>query len=69
MPAIPTLPGQARWRAMIVQAQTLLTEAVAEMQSYHDARSEAWQDGPKAEELLARLDLLQEAVSVLEDAD
>ena len=54
---------------MIVQAQTLLTEAVAEMQSYHDARSEAWQDGPKAEELLARLDLLQEAVSVLEDAD
>ena len=67
--AIPTLPGQARWRAMIVQAQTLLTQAVAEMQSYHDARSEAWQDGPKAEELLARLDLLQEAVSVLEDAD
>ena len=54
---------------MIVQAQTLLTEAVAEMQSYHDARSEAWQDGPEAEELLARLDLLQEAVSVLEDTD
>ena len=25
LPAIPTLPGQARWRAMIVQAQTLLT--------------------------------------------
>ena len=39
------------------------------MQAYHDARSEAWQDGPKAEELLARLDLLQGAVAVLQDAD
>ena len=29
---------------MIVQAHTLLSEAVFEMQSYHDDRYEQWQD-------------------------
>jgi hypothetical protein len=42
LPAIPTLPGHARWRAMMEGAQLLLSEAAAEMQSYHDARSEVW---------------------------
>jgi len=27
LPAIPTLPGQARWRAMLTQAQMLLRTA------------------------------------------
>ncbi len=69
LPAIPSMPGQARWRAIISQAQTLLSQASDEMQSYYDDRSEQWQDGPRAEELLARLERLQEAVAQLQDIE
>jgi hypothetical protein len=66
LPSLPTIPGQARWRAMMVQAQALLGQAAEEMQSYHDERSEPWQDSTKAEELLARIEHLQEAMAQLE---
>lgn len=69
LPAIPTMPGNARWSAMIEQAHTLLCEAVAEMQSYHDDRSEAWQDGDKAEDLLARLEHIENAMAQLQEAE
>ena len=69
LPAIPSMPGNARWSAMIAQAQTLLSAAAEEMQTYHDARSEPWQESCKAEELLAKLDRLQESVAQLEDID
>jgi hypothetical protein len=69
LPSIPSIPGQARWRAMIEQAQRLLCEAADEMQSYHDDRSEEWQEGPRAEELLARLEHLQQTLSQLQDAE
>src|SRR5580700_11709051 len=39
LPAISTIPGHARWNAMLVYAQTLLTDAADEMQEYHDDRS------------------------------
>ena len=69
LPAIPTMPGQARWSAIIAQAQTLLSEAAEQMQTYHDERSEPWQDGPRAEELLAKLEHLQEAVALLQECE
>ena len=69
LPAIPTLPGQARWTAMIAQAQRVLTEAIEEMQSYHDDRSEQWQNGPRAEALLARLEHLQDALASLQESE
>ncbi len=65
LPAIPTIPGHARWSAMIEQAHTLLTEAADEMQSYHDDRSEAWQESGKAEEMLGKMEQLQEAADQL----
>ncbi len=67
LPAIPTLPGYARWRAMLSQAQTLLCTAAQEMQTYHDERSEAWQESAAAEELLAKLERLEETLAQLED--
>jgi hypothetical protein len=67
LPAIPTLPGHARWRAMLWQAQMLLCAATEEMQTYHDERSEAWQESTNAEELLAKLERLQETMAQLED--
>lgn len=69
LPPLPTIPGQARWRAMMGQAQTLLSQATEEMQSYHDERSEPWQESAKAEELLARIEHLQEAMAQLEEAE
>ena len=66
LPKVPTLPGHARWRAMIASAQLLLCEAASEMQSYHDARSEPWQESVRAEELLARLEHLQETAAELD---
>ena len=69
LPAIPTMPGNARWSAMIEQAHTLLSEAVAGMQSYHDERSEEWQDSAKAEELLAKLEHLEDAMSRLQEVE
>ena len=66
LPAIPTMPGNARWSAMIAQAHLLLSEAATEMQIYHDDRSEAWQDGAKAEDLLAKLEQLQETMDQLQ---
>ena len=69
LPAIPTMPGNVRWSAMIEQAHVLLSEAVDEMQSYHDDRSEQWQDSSKAEDLLAKLDHLQETMAQLQEIE
>ena len=66
LPAIPTMPGKARWNAMITQAHRLLSEAVVEMQDYHDNRSQQWQDSSKAEELLAKRECLQETLDQLQ---
>ena len=66
LPSIPSMPGNARWSAMIAQAHLLLSGAAVEMQSYHDDRSEPWQESPKAEELLGRLEQLQEAIDQLQ---
>jgi hypothetical protein len=65
LPAIPTLPGNARWSAMIEQAHTLISHAAEEMQSYHDDRSEQWQESTKAKELLDKLEHLQESMAQL----
>ena len=69
LPAIPTMPGNARWSAMIAQAHLLISEAVVEMQDYHDDRSEQWQDSTKAEELLAKREHHQETMDQLQGID
>jgi len=66
LPALPTMPGNARWSAMIAQAHLLLSEAIDEMQNYHDERSEEWQDSTKAEDLLAKVEQLQETMAQLQ---
>ena len=67
LPAIPTLPGHPRWSAMLSQARSLLCAAAAEMQSYQDERSQAWQESPQAEEFLARQECLEEIIAQLEE--
>lgn len=60
------LPGRARWSAIIAQAHLLLSEAVVEMQTYHDARSAEWQESTKAEELLTKVEQLLETIEQLQ---
>ncbi len=67
LPTIPTLPGHARWRALIRQAVDLLQTAEEEMQDYYEARSEAWQESDRGDTFLERLQALQEAHSAVAD--
>lgn len=69
LPAIATLPGYPRWRAMIGQASQLLHTAQQEMQEYYDQRSAAWQETERAEEFQERLQALQEAHSVVAELE
>jgi hypothetical protein len=45
LPAIPTMPGTKRWRAIEDLAIELLSTARNEMESYRDERSQSWQEG------------------------
>jgi hypothetical protein len=67
LPALPTLPGQARWLALLVQAQWCLTQVSNEMQQYYEARSDAWQESEKAAAFEARLEAVQEVLQALEE--
>lgn len=66
LPAISTIPGHPRWNAMLVYAQTLLTDAADEMQEYHDDRSEEWQASDNAEAIVERIELFQEAAEQIQ---
>jgi hypothetical protein len=67
MPAIATIPGQSRWRAAFVWAHTLLTRVQVEMQTYYDARSEAWQEGEAGAQFVERQEALEAILTALED--
>ena len=66
LPAVPTLPGDKRWRAMQEQACALLQTMAEEMQAYYDERSEQWQESDKGNAMQERIDALE---SLLTDLD
>jgi len=65
-PSLPTLPSRARWQALLAHAQAALETARDEMQTYYDARSDAWQQGDRATTLQEQLDTL---TKVIDDLD
>jgi|SRR6185503_548625 len=67
LPALPTMPGQARWLALLVQAQWCLTQVANEMQQYYEDRSEAWQESAKGTAFEERLEAVQEVLQALEE--
>lgn len=67
LPAVATLPGDPRWRAMGRQALHLLDTMHTEMQEYYNQRSETWQDSERGEAFQERLQALQEAYDVFAD--
>jgi hypothetical protein len=65
-PAIPSIPSTARWRAMIAEAHTLLSEAEREIQDYIDERSEVWQESERAEHLEECRQAIEEVIDSLQ---
>jgi hypothetical protein len=58
-PPIPTMPSQKRWDALIAQARLALETAHDEMHAYHDARSDAWQQGERGASMAAQIATLE----------
>ena len=50
LPTIPSMPGHARWKAMLLLAHQLLSGAAAEMQDYHVDRTEQCRAAPRKRE-------------------
>jgi hypothetical protein len=67
--AIPTMPSTARWRALALQAQTILETIQAEMEDYRDDRSDAWQESEKAEAFQEAIDRVAEALASAQAID
>ena len=65
-PPLPTLPGRARWQALLTQARLALETTRDEMQAYYEDRSEAWQQGERAATLAEQIEQLE---VVLEDLE
>jgi len=65
-PPLPTLPGRARWQALLTQAQLALETVRDEMQTYYEDRSEAWQQGERAATLAEQIDQLEVVLNDLE---
>src|SRR5579872_7191704 len=66
LPAIPTMPGEARWTAALRQALWLIERTATEMQDYYDERSEHWQESERGWTFAERIETLQESLNSLE---
>lgn len=64
LPAVSTMPGHSRWRALLLSAHLAVATAHEEMCAYYDARSEAWQEGEQGEQFAER----QESVEAVLDS-
>jgi hypothetical protein len=69
VPAISTMPGTARWKALIACATFALTATHKEMEAYRDQRSESWQESEAAELLQSRIDAIESALGSLEEVE
>lgn len=65
LPEIPVAPGYPRWRQAMRQAHTLITLVQDEMQSYHDERSERWQESDRADDFRDQIDSLSDIEQAL----
>ena len=66
LPAIATLPGWPRCRAITQRLLLLLDTMRSEMQDYYGQRSEDWQEGERGEAMTERLQAIEEAISGVE---
>jgi hypothetical protein len=66
-PIIANIPPERRWKALQDQARTALQTMLDEMTTYHQDRSDTWQDSERGEAFQERLDTLTEIVENLDD--
>ncbi|MDQ2730938.1 MAG: hypothetical protein M3Y56_04710 [Armatimonadota bacterium] len=66
LPAIPSMPGEARWKAALSHAHALVEKTLTEMQDYYDDRSEPWQESERGWTLADRIQALQDCLDTLE---
>ena len=67
LPSVPSLPGTARWQALLQQAHWALQKVSQEMEDYTAARSGNWQESERGEEFAERLAALQEVMDAVEE--
>jgi hypothetical protein len=67
LPAVPSIPGHRRWKAILKQAAILVERAAAEMETYFDQRSEQWQDSQQAEAFTEIMDSTRSALEALQE--
>lgn len=63
--SIGTMPSRHRWQGLLDLAQSSLQCALDEMQSYHDDRSELWQEDDRGEAMQERIDSLENLIDDL----
>jgi len=64
-PSLPTLPSQARWQALLARARCALETLRDELQAYHDARSETWQQSERATAFLEHIESVEQVLEAL----
>ena len=65
-PAIASLPGERRWKALLEHARSALSTVEVEMQDYYEARSETWQEQERGEAFQERMVAIETLLSELE---
>ena len=65
LPALPQIPGRARWRAAIESACELLEQTTTEMEGYHADRSDEWRETARADALQEQIDTIERALDEL----
>jgi hypothetical protein len=66
-PAISTMPGTARWKALEEHAKVAIETMLREMENYRDERSEEWQEGERGEEFDERIEAVQNIRDAFEE--
>jgi len=67
----PSVPAAGsvyrRWEIMRKQALSLLNQVACEMETYHDQRSEAWQDSDRGEAFAETMESVADIVEALRE--
>jgi len=66
-PAVATLPGERRWRALLAHAQAALMTLRDEMEAYYSERTETWQESERGEACQERLQSLTDLLGSVEE--
>ena len=66
LPAIPAMPGTARWEKMLAEITVMLHTVTEEREDYQEDRSEEWQESDKGETFVERTDALKEIENLLD---